>query len=86
MAGGQGASGATSDGEATGGENSAKPRIKLRMGGSPTGSRAGSPAPGRSGSVGAGGSRAGSPAPRKLHKFYSMPARTPHWDTLLDHY
>lgn len=54
--------GAMSDGEATGGEmsdGSRKPKIKLRIGGaSPTGSRAGSPAPGRS----AGGSRAGSPA------------------------
>ncbi|KUJ14160.1 uncharacterized protein LY89DRAFT_720527 [Mollisia scopiformis] len=54
---------AMSDGEATGGEMSdggtKKTKIKLRIGGtSPTGSRAGSPAPGRS----AGGSRAGSPA------------------------
>lgn len=54
---------AMSDGEATGGEMSdggtRKPKIKLRIGGaSPTGSRAGSPAPGRS----TGGSRAGSPA------------------------
>ncbi|KAF8851516.1 hypothetical protein BDZ45DRAFT_730868 [Acephala macrosclerotiorum] len=52
--------GAMSDGEATGGEMSdggRKAKIKLRLGGgSPTGSRAGSPAPARS----AGGSRAGS--------------------------
>ena len=39
-----------------------KKKIKLRLGTSPTGSRAGSPAPGRAGSIGAGGSRAGSPA------------------------
>ena len=57
---------AMSDGEATGGEGSdggvrkAK-KIKLTIKGqSPMGSRAGSPAPGKSGSV--GGSRAGSPA------------------------
>jgi hypothetical protein len=57
--------GAMSDGEATGGEMSdggKKKRIKLRLGTSPTGSRAGTPAPGRAGSLGAGGSRAGSPA------------------------
>ncbi len=62
--------GAMSDGEATGGEEGGQKRkIKLRVGGgSPGGSRAGSPAPGRSGSVGAGGSRAGSPAaPSKLY-------------------
>lgn len=55
-----------SDGEATGGEMSdggTKKKIKLKFGGgSPTGSRSGSPAPGRAGSVAAGGSRAGSPA------------------------
>ncbi|TVY23032.1 Transcription initiation factor IIF subunit alpha [Lachnellula hyalina] len=53
-----------SDGEATGGEMSdagKKKRIKIRVG-SPSGSRAGTPAPGRAGSIGAGGSRAGSPA------------------------
>jgi transcription initiation factor TFIIF subunit alpha len=57
---------AMSDGEATGGEGSdggarkAK-KIKLTIKGqSPMGSRAGSPAPGKAGSV--GGSRAGSPA------------------------
>jgi transcription initiation factor TFIIF subunit alpha len=53
---------AMSDGEATAGEmsdNGRKKKIKLRIGTSPTGSRAGSPAPGRSGS--ATGSRAGSP-------------------------
>ncbi|RDW64058.1 hypothetical protein BP5796_10560 [Coleophoma crateriformis] len=60
--------GAMSDGEATGGEMSdgaggKKKKIKLNYGkGSPSGSRAGSPAAGRSGSVGAGGSRAGTPA------------------------
>ena len=58
---------AMSDGEATGGEMSdvSKPKkIKLRIGGTgtPGGSRAGSPTPGRAGSIGAGGSRAGSPA------------------------
>jgi hypothetical protein len=55
--------GVMSDGEATGGEMSdagAKKKIKLKFGGgSPTGSRAGSPAPGR---AGVSGSRAGSPA------------------------
>ena len=53
---------AGSDGEATGGEMSdggRKKKLKLRLGGSPTGSRAGSPAPGRAGSN--VGSRAGSP-------------------------
>ena len=53
-----------SDGEATGGEmpdGGKKKKIKLRVG-SPSGSRAGTPAPGRAGSIGAGGSRAGSPA------------------------
>jgi transcription initiation factor TFIIF subunit alpha len=53
-----------SDGEATGGEMSDVSRskkIKLRIG-TPSGSRAGSPVPGRAGSIGAGGSRAGSPA------------------------
>jgi transcription initiation factor TFIIF subunit alpha len=54
-----------SDGEATGGEGSdggrKNKKIKLTIKGqSPTGSRAGSPAPGKAGSV--GGSRAGSPA------------------------
>lgn len=52
--------GATSDGEATGGEMSdggKKKKITLRIGGSPTVSRGASPAPGRSGD-----SRAGSPA------------------------
>ena len=56
---------AMSDGEATGGEMSdvsKKKKIKLRLGGTPAGSRAGSPAPRRAGSTGAGGSRAGSPA------------------------
>ncbi|QSZ30967.1 hypothetical protein DSL72_000527 [Monilinia vaccinii-corymbosi] len=53
--------GATSDGEATGGEMSdgaggKKKKITLRIGGSPTSSRRGSPAPGKS------VSRAGSPA------------------------
>ncbi|TVY58634.1 Transcription initiation factor IIF subunit alpha [Lachnellula cervina] len=55
--------GSMSDGEATGGEMSdggKKKKIKLRVG-SPSGSRAGTPAPGRAG-AGAGGSRAGSPA------------------------
>ncbi|KAL3420112.1 transcription initiation factor IIF subunit alpha [Phlyctema vagabunda] len=62
------ASGAMSDGEATGGEMSdgaggKNRKIKLKIGGaSPMGSRVGSPAPGRAGSAGAGGSRAGSPA------------------------
>lgn len=54
--------GATSDGEATGGEMSdggKRSKIKLRLGGSPTGSRAGSPGIGRAGS---GGSRADSPS------------------------
>lgn len=51
--------GATSDGEATGGEMSdeaggKKKKITLRVSGSPAASRAGSPAPGKS-------SRAGSP-------------------------
>jgi hypothetical protein len=53
-----------SDGEATGGEMSdggKKKKIKLRVS-SPSGSRAGSPAPGRAGPIGTGGSRAGSPA------------------------
>lgn len=57
-----GAANPTSDGEATAGEMSdgtRKKKIKLRLGGSPTGSRAGSPAPGRGGSM--SGSRAGSP-------------------------
>ncbi|ESZ97938.1 hypothetical protein SBOR_1661 [Sclerotinia borealis F-4128] len=54
--------GATSDGEATGGEMSdgaggKKKKITIRMGGSPTASQPGSPAPGRS-----NGSRGGSPA------------------------
>ncbi|KAH6716010.1 putative transcription initiation factor IIF subunit alpha [Leptodontidium sp. MPI-SDFR-AT-0119] len=52
-------SGATSDGEATGGEMSdggKKKKIKLVFTGTPNGSRAGSPAPGAS------GSRSGSPA------------------------
>ncbi|TVY93357.1 Transcription initiation factor IIF subunit alpha [Lachnellula willkommii] len=56
--------GSMSDGEATGGEMSdggKKKKLKLRVG-SPSGSRAGTPAPGRAGSIGAGGSRAGSPA------------------------
>lgn len=52
---------ATSDGEATGGEMSdgagSKKKITLRMGGSPTTSRPGSPIPGKS-----SGSRAGSPS------------------------
>ncbi|TGO35527.1 hypothetical protein BHYA_0155g00180 [Botrytis hyacinthi] len=53
---------ATSDGEATGGEmsdgaGSKKKKITLRMGGSPTTSRPGSPIPGKS-----SGSRAGSPS------------------------
>lgn len=55
--------GSMSDGEATGGEMSdggKKKKIKLRIG-SPSGSRAGSPAPGRAASAGVG-SRAGSPA------------------------
>jgi len=55
-----------SDGEATGGEMSdggKKKKIKLRLGGaSSANSRAGSPAPGRAGSIGAEGNRAGSPA------------------------
>lgn len=58
------AGGATSDGEATGGEMSdggKRRKIKLRLGGSPTESRAASPVPVRAGSAGAGGSRAGSP-------------------------
>lgn len=55
-----------SDGEATGGEGSdggrkvKKLKLTVNKGQSPTGSRAGSPAPGKAGSV--GGSRAGSPA------------------------
>ena len=56
-------SNAMSDGEATGGEMSdgGRPKkLKLRFG-TPSGSRAGSPLPGRAGSIGAGGSRAGSP-------------------------
>ena len=60
---------AMSDGEATGGEMSdggRKKKFKLRLGGTPSGSRAGSPAPGRAGSIGAGGSRAGSPAAQSL--------------------
>jgi len=64
-----------SDGEATGGEGSdggarkAK-KIKLTIKGqSPMGSRAGSPAPGKAGSV--GGSRAGSPAaPQSMHSIF----------------
>jgi len=56
--------GAMSDGEATGGEGSdggPRKKIKIRIKGqSPTGSRAGSPVPGKASSV--GGSRAGSPA------------------------
>jgi len=56
-----------SDGEATAGEMSdgaSKQKIRLRLGGakSATGSRSGTPAPGRAGSPGTGGSRAGSPA------------------------
>jgi transcription initiation factor TFIIF subunit alpha len=54
-----------SDGEANGGDMSdgSRPKkIKIKIGGTPSGSRAGSPAPGRAGSIGAGGSRAGSPA------------------------
>lgn len=60
--------GAMSDGEATGGEMSdgaggkkRKLKIRLNSGASPNGSRVGSPAPGRQGSIGAGGSRATSP-------------------------
>ena len=59
-----GSGNAMSDGEATGGEMSdgSRPRkLKFRVG-TPSGSRAGSPAPGRAGSLGAGGSRAGTPA------------------------
>jgi transcription initiation factor TFIIF subunit alpha len=55
---------AMSDGEATGGEMSdtSRPKpTKLRFA-TPSGSRAGSPAPGRISSIGAGGGRAGSPA------------------------
>jgi len=66
-------SGAMSDGDATGGEMSdggAKKKIKLKFSGkSPGGSRAGSPAPGKTGAVGAGGSRAGSPAIQGQSKF-----------------
>jgi transcription initiation factor TFIIF subunit alpha len=54
--------GATSDGEATGGEMSdggKRSKVKLLVGGSPTGSRAGSPGIGRAGSR---GSRGGSPS------------------------
>lgn len=54
-----------SDGEATGGEMSdggRKKKAKLRINGSPSGSRAGSPDPSRARSIGAGGSRAGSPS------------------------
>ena len=62
-----------SDGEATGGEMSdggKTKKIKLRFGSnkSPDGSRAGSPNPGRAGSLGAGGSRAGSPAVQNQSK------------------
>lgn len=62
---------AMSDGEATGGEMSdvSRPKkLKLRVG-TPSGSRAGSPAPGRAGSIGAGGSRAGSPAAQGIPYF-----------------
>ncbi|KAG0650568.1 Transcription initiation factor IIF subunit alpha [Hyphodiscus hymeniophilus] len=55
---------AMSDGEATAGEMSDANRpkkIKIKFG-TPSGSRAGSPAPTRAGHIGAGGSRAGSPA------------------------
>ena len=70
--------GAMSDGEATGGEMSdggKKRRIKLHLSTSPTGSRAGSPVPGRAGSTGAGGSRAGSPAaqPKSMQSKFSLP-------------
>jgi transcription initiation factor TFIIF subunit alpha len=66
---------AMSDGEATGGEGSdggrkSYKKIKLTIKGqTPTGSRAGSPAPGKAGSV--GGSRAGSPAAPQSKQFYS---------------
>lgn len=82
---------AGSDGEATGGEmsdGSRKKTLKLRLDGSPIGSRAGSPAPGRAGSN--VGSRAGSPQlkgislrlppPFKVHMliiFIAEPVRTP---------
>jgi len=65
-----------SDGEATGGETSdggKKKKIKLRVGGpSLPGSRVGSPAPGRAGSIGAGGSRAGSPIAQAQGMLLSM--------------
>ena len=61
--------GSGSEGEATGGEGGEagrRPKIKLRLngsptGGSPVGSRAGSPNPGQTGGVASSGSRAGSP-------------------------
>jgi transcription initiation factor TFIIF subunit alpha len=70
--------GATSDGEATGGEMSdggKRRRIKLRLGGSPTGSRSGSPTTGRAAS---GGSRAGSPSVQTQGRYI-----TPYQQTLL---
>jgi len=69
--------GATSDGEATGGEMSdsgKRSKIKLRLGGSPTGSRAGSPGIGRAGS---GGSRAGSPSSQAQAASPSERAQSP---------
>ena len=60
---------AVSDGEANAGEMSdvSRPKkIKLRIG-SQSGSRASSPAPGRAGSIGAGGSRAGSPGVQGMY-------------------
>jgi transcription initiation factor TFIIF subunit alpha len=65
--------GATSDGEATGGEMSdggKRSKVKLLVGGSPTGSRAGSPGVGRAGS---GGSRTDSPSAQiqgNLHLYF----------------
>jgi transcription initiation factor TFIIF subunit alpha len=78
---------AMSDGEATGGEMSdvgKKKKIKLRLGGTPAGSRAGSPAPGRASSIGAGGSRAGSPAaqPQRMPSVFQLFSPVPfvlHW-------
>ena len=73
---------AMSDGEATGGEMSdvgKKKKIKLRLGGTPAGSRAGSPAPGRASSIGAGGSRAGSPAtqPQRMPSIFNQSPQFP---------
>jgi transcription initiation factor TFIIF subunit alpha len=66
---------AMSDGEATAGEMSdvSRPKkIKIKFG-TPSGSRAGSPAPGRAGSIGAGGSRAGSPTAQGIYPSSELP-------------